>query len=73
MSATRIFHVKDYELSCSAAASAKGGFEPALVICRQAWPKRPRTIAVERGTHASAESAIESAHAQGIEWVANYG
>jgi hypothetical protein len=54
-------------------ASAKGGFEPALVICRQAWPKRPRTIAVERGPYASADSAIESAHAQGIEWVANYG
>jgi hypothetical protein len=73
MTGTQTFHVKEYELSCSAVPSAKGGFEPALVICRQAWPKRPRTIAVDRGPHASADSAIESAHAQGIEWVANYG
>ncbi len=73
MTGTRTFQVKEYELSCSAVAKASGGFEPALVICRQAWPKRPRTIAVVRGAHTSADSAIEAAHAQGIEWVANYG
>lgn len=73
MTGTQTFHVKDYELTCSAVPSANGGFEPALVICRQAWPKRPRTIAVQRGAHTTAESAIEAAHAQGIEWVANYG
>lgn len=73
MTGTQTFHVKEYELTCSAVPKASGGFEPALVICRQAWPKRPRTIAVERSAHASADDAIESAHAQGIKWVANYG
>jgi hypothetical protein len=71
--ATQIFRLKDYELACSAKASDSGKFEPALVISRQRWPSRPRTIAVRRGGYPTAEVAIESAHAQGIEWVANYG
>ena len=73
MIGTQTFHVKDYELACSAVQGASGKFEPSLVISRQIWPRRPRTIAMRRGAHASADSAIEAAHAQGIEWVTNYG
>jgi hypothetical protein len=67
------FRLKDYTLTCSAQILDNGRFEPLLVITKQVWPSRPRTIAVRRGTHTTAASAIESAHAQGIEWVANYG
>ncbi len=70
---TQTFRLKDYELTCSARACDNGRFEPALVISKNIWPSRPRTIAVRRGAHPSAEVAIESAHAQGVEWVTNYG
>jgi len=60
-------------LTCSAKASDKGCFEPELVISRQVWPSRPRTIHVRRGAHPTAEVAIESAHAQGVEWINNCG
>ncbi len=73
MGATQTFRMREYELICSALASDNGRFEPALVIARQIWPSRPRTIAVRRGAHPNAEVAIESAHAQGIEWVKNFG
>lgn len=71
--ATQIVRWKDYELACSATASDNGKFEPALIISRHRWPSRPRTIAVRRGGHPTAEVAIQSALAQGIEWVENYG
>ena len=70
---TQTFRLSDYELTCSAQASDNGRFEPALVISKQTWPSRPRTIAVRRGAYPTAEVAIESAHAQGVEWVANFG
>ena len=70
---TQIYRLKDYELTCSARASDNGCFEPALVIARHIWPSRPRTIAVRRGAHPTAEVAIESARAQGVEWVTNFG
>lgn len=73
MTATQHFRVKDYELTCSARVSDNGTFEPVLVIAKQAWPSRPRSIAVNRGAHPTAEVAIESARAQGVEWVANFG
>ena len=73
MSETRTFRLGDYELTCSARASENGRFEPMLVVAKHIWPSRPRTIAVRRGAHPSAEVAIESARAQGIEWVANFG
>ena len=71
--ATQIFRVKDYDLACSAMVADSGKFEPTLIVSRHRWPSRPRTIAVRRGGFPTAEVAIESAHAQGIEWVANYG
>jgi hypothetical protein len=73
MVATEIFRVKGYELACSAMANDTGKFEPALIVSRQTWPSRPRTIAVRRGGYLTPEVAIESARAQGIEWVTNYG
>jgi hypothetical protein len=73
MIATQVFRCKDYELACSAEAGGLGRFEPALVISSNIWPSRPRTIAVRRGAHSTADGAIESAHAQGIEWVTNFG
>ena len=73
MIATRRFRVQNYTLTCSAQATDNGRFEPALVISRGVWPSRPRTIAVRRGAHLSPELAIESAHAQGVEWVTNFG
>jgi len=73
MIATQTFRVQKYTLTCSAQATDNGRFEPALVISRDIWPSRPRTIAVRRGAHLSAELAIESAHAQGVEWVTNFG
>ena len=73
MNATQTFRVQKYTLTCSAQATDNGRFEPALVISRDIWPSRPRTIAVRRGAHLSAELAIEAAHAQGVEWVTNFG
>ncbi len=73
MIATQIFRVKDYDLACSAKVSDSGKFEPALIISKNGWPSRPRTIDVRRGGYLTAEDAIESARVQGIEWVANYG
>jgi hypothetical protein len=73
MITTQTFRLKDYELVCSAHPSATGRFEPALVILKLVWPSRPRTIAVRRGAHPSADVAIQAARAQGEEWVANYG
>lgn len=70
---TQIFRLEDYELTCGARATDNGRFEPALVISKLAWPSRPRTIDVRRGAHPTPESAIESAYAQGLEWVKNYG
>lgn len=73
MIATQVFRLKEYELTCSAELGDSGKFEPTLVITSQVWPSRPRTIAMRRGAHPSAAIAIESAHAQGIEWVTNFG
>ena len=70
---TQTFRLRDYDLTCSAQASDNGRFEPALVISKHIWPSRPRTIAVRRGAFPTAEVAIESAHAQGVEWVTDFG
>jgi hypothetical protein len=73
MDGTKIFRHKDYELHCGARALAGGKFFPTLVVARQRWPSRPRTIDVQRGDHASVDAAVEAARAQGIEWVSHYG
>ncbi len=73
MTSPHSFKHKDYELHCSAKALDSGKFAPVLVVAKQAWPSRPRTIAVRDDDHATADGAIESAHVQGIEWIRNYG
>lgn len=73
MEATKVFRHHEYELVCSAKAVDSGKFAPALVVSKQVWPTRPRVIAVKRGDHLCEETAIDAAHAQGIEWVTNYG
>ena len=73
MIATQTFRVANYELTCSARPTDNGRFEPELVISKQTWPSRPRTIDVRRGAHVTAEVAIEAARAQGVEWIANFG
>lgn len=70
---TQTFKLRDYELLCSAKASDNGLFEPSLVISKQVWPSRPRTIAMRRGAHPSVEVAIAAAREQGEEWVLNFG
>jgi hypothetical protein len=73
MIATQAFRHKDYELTCGARAIDNGRFEPTLIVAKQAWPRRPRTIAVHRGQHLTPDVAIQAAHAQGLEWVNNFG
>lgn len=73
MGVTKIFKHKDYELVCSAKALDNGWFAPNLVISKQAWPSRPRTIATRGEEGMTEEAAIQSAYEQGIDWVANYG
>jgi len=73
MAATQTFRHLDYELVCSAKAIDSGRFAPVLIVSKQVWPTRPREIAVQRGEHVSEQTAIDAAHAQGIEWVTNYG
>lgn len=73
MSETRVFHHQDWELQCHAAATDGGHFVPSVVVSKQVWPTRPRNIAVPRGEHADAESAIDAARRSGIQWITNYG
>ena len=73
MTVTKIIKHQDYELQCSAKALDSGKFAPVLVDARQAWPSRPRTLAARGDDFPTEESAIESAHTQGVEWGQNYG
>lgn len=73
MDATRIFRHQDYELICSAKSVDSGRFAPMLTVSKQVWPTRPREIAVQRGEYMTEETAIDAAHAQGLEWITNYG
>jgi hypothetical protein len=73
MMETQVFRFKEYDLKCSAQASDNGRFEPVLIISKHTWPSRPRTIAVRRGAHPTADAAIKSARDQGVEWVTNFG
>ena len=73
MDATRIFRHQDYELQCSAKVIDSGKFAPSLTVSKQVWPTRPREIAVGRGDHVTADSAIDAAYRQGVEWITNYG
>ncbi|HRI19232.1 MAG TPA: hypothetical protein PL196_11980 [Burkholderiaceae bacterium] len=73
MDSSRTYRHQGYDLLCAAKPVDAGRYAPELVVCKQAWPTRPRVIAVQRGDHLTEETAIEAAHAQGIEWILNYG
>ncbi|CAG1013516.1 hypothetical protein BURC_00449 [Burkholderiaceae bacterium] len=73
MGASKTFHHADYELICSAQALDNGKYAPALVVCKQHWPKRPRTISVRSEACLTEEAAMDVAHAQGVDWIQNYG
>ena len=73
MATTQTFRHKAYELVCSANQLDSGKFAPTLIVSKQAWPSRPRTIAVRGDECPTEDSAINSAYVQGIEWVQNYG
>lgn len=73
MDTTKTFRHQGYDLLCYAKAVDSGKFAPALVVCKQVWPTRPRVIAVQRGDHLTEATAIEAAHTQGVEWILNYG
>lgn len=60
-------------MTCSANADDGGRFVPVLVVAKQAWPHRPRTIEVPRGEYLSEALAIDAAHRRGVEWVRDYG
>ena len=73
MIGAKTFRHEDYELHCSARAVDSGRFVPILVLSKQAWPRRPREIAMRRGDYLTEETAIDAAHEQGIEWISNFG
>ena len=73
MGITKSFQHENYELLCSAKALDSGKFVPTLVISKQRWPSRPRTISVQCDGCLTEEDAISSAYAQGVDWVLNYG
>jgi len=73
MGTPKSFQHENYELLCSATALDNGKFAPALVIARQSWPKRPRTIDVRCDACLTEEDAIDAAYAQGVDWILNYG
>lgn len=69
----QIFHCGHYKLTCSAQACDNGLYRAALVVSKVAWPGRPRTIAMRHDHHPTAQTAIDAAHAQGLEWVRDFG
>jgi hypothetical protein len=73
MDATKTFRHQGYDLLCCARPVDSGKFAPELVVSKQAWPTRPRVIAVQRGDHLTQDTAIDAAYLQGIEWIQNYG
>jgi hypothetical protein len=73
MQTTRIVRHQDYELTCSANLLDSGRFVPGLVVSKQVWPTRPRTIDMRRGDFVTEESALDAAQRQGIDWIRDYG
>jgi len=73
MNETEIVSFRDYNLLCGAKAAEPGMFASTLVVSRREWPSRPRVIALSRGSFATQADAINSARAQGVQWVTDFG
>ena len=73
MSEPLLIQYGGYELTCHARAVDGRRFVPTLLVSKQIWPTRPRTIDVGSGDYKTRETAIEAAHEKGVEWVKNYG
>jgi len=73
MNSTQALTHQNYDMLCGAMPDDSGRFQPTLVITKNVWPTRARTIAVERGVYDDQAHAIQAAHAQGLAWIANYG
>jgi hypothetical protein len=73
MMEAQTFRYEHYDLVCSARPCDNGMFRSVLVISKNVWPSRPRTIDVRPDPHPTAEVAIKSAYDQGLEWVRNFG
>jgi hypothetical protein len=73
MEISKSFNHENYELLCGARALDNGKFSPTLVVSKQRWPTRPRTIAVRSDGCLTEEEAINSAYTQGVHWVRDYG
>jgi hypothetical protein len=73
MTEPKSFRHQDYEFQCSAKALDNGKFAPVLIVSKQVWPSRPRTIAVPGDACLTEDIAIHAAYDQGVEWVLNHG
>lgn len=73
MQSDSVFRHGDYQLACSARRLANGRFLPGLVVTKEVWPTRARTIALEARDFEAEAAAIEEARVRGLEWIAHYG
>lgn len=73
MPTTRMVRHEAYEMTCSASALDNGRYVPGLVVAKQVWPTRPRTIEMRRGDYATEEIALAEAQRQGVDWIRNFG
>jgi len=73
MQTVSVFHHGDYQLACSARRMGNGRYLPSLVVTKEVWPTRARTIALESSEFEAEAAAIEEARVRGIEWIAHYG
>ena len=73
MEIVRVIRHRDYALHCAARTLDNGRFVPRLSILKQAWPSRPKEIAIPRSDYAIEEDALDAAHRAGIQWVADFG
>ena len=73
MSLVNSFKLEDYTLYCSASLADNGGYMPKLMLTSNTWPSRPRNIAVKGRDFLTEADAMESARAQGLAWIADFG
>jgi hypothetical protein len=72
VSQTNTFHHAKFQLVCGARPLQRGRFAPTLVISRQAWPTRPRSIDMSPASYPSEHTAIGAAYAHGLSWIDSF-